>query len=112
MKSEEDEDVLSKIMTIEHDCVVIEDERIPYEECIQPMYQTIGEIGDGDRLMLCSNQHNRGMPEEISTRTSETHVFKSNGLCIRTGIGAHLDDVSMQVVKHRMEALRKKGKKN
>ena len=26
------------------------------------------------------------------------------------GIEEHLDDVSMQVVKHRMDALRKKGK--
>ena len=62
-------------MIAEHDYVVIEDERIPYEECIHPVYQTIGEIGDGDILMLCSNQHNRGMPEEISTRISESHVF-------------------------------------
>ena len=45
------------------------------EECIQPLYQTIGEIGDGDRLMLCLDQHNRGILEEISIGTSESHVF-------------------------------------
>ena len=59
--------MISKSMTAEHDYVVIENERIPYEECIHPVYQTIGEIGDGDRLMLCSNQHNRG--------TSKSHIF-------------------------------------
>ena len=49
----------------EHDYVEIEDERIPYEYGILPVAQTVGEIGDGDRLMLCSDQHNRGMLEEI-----------------------------------------------
>ena len=78
MKSEEEEeDVLSKSMIAEHDYVEIEYERIPYEECIQPVYQTIGEIGDGDILMLCSDQHNRGMPEEISIGTSKSHVFET-----------------------------------
>ena len=62
MKSEEEEDVLSKSMIAEPDGVEIEDERIPYEDCIQHVHWTIREIGDGDRLMLCSNQHNRGMP--------------------------------------------------
>ena len=47
MKYEEEEDVFSKRMVEGHDYVEIEDERIPYEECIQPVYQTIGEIGDG-----------------------------------------------------------------
>ena len=62
-------------MIVEHYYVVIEDERIPYEECIQLVYETIGEIGDGDRMMWCSNQHNRGMLEEISTGTLESHIF-------------------------------------
>ena len=75
MEFEEEEDVLSKIMIVEHDSVVIEDERIPYEGCIRFVYQTIGEIGDGDRLMLCLDQHNRRMPKELSTRNSESHVF-------------------------------------
>ena len=111
MESEEEEDVLSKSMTTKHDYVVIEDERIPYEGCIQPVYQTIREIGDGDRLMLCSNQHNIEMPVEISTWTSESHVFKCNGLCMTACIEEYLKDVSMQVVKHRMNALGKKGKR-
>ena len=34
MDSEEEEDVLSKIMIEEHDFVAIEDERIPHEECM------------------------------------------------------------------------------
>ena len=37
---------------------------------INTVYHTIGEIGDGDRLMLCSKQHNRGILEEISIGTS------------------------------------------
>ena len=97
-------------MIEEHDSVVIEDERIPYEECMQPVYHNIEEIGDGDILMLCSYQHNRGMPEEISIGTSESHIFETNYWCMTAGIEAHLDDVFMQVVKHRMDALRRKGK--
>ena len=69
MKSEENEVVLFKRMIVEHDSIEIEDERIPYEDCIHPVAQTIGEIGDGDRLMLCVDQHDRGMLEEISTGT-------------------------------------------
>ena len=47
MKSEEEEeDVISKSMIAEHDYVKIRDERIPYEECIQLVYHTIGEISD------------------------------------------------------------------
>ena len=60
MDSEEEEDVLSKSMITEHDYVVIEDERIPYEDGMHPMYHTIREIVDGDRLMLCSDQQDRG----------------------------------------------------
>ena len=96
---EEEEDVLLKSMIAEHVYVVIEYERIPYEGCIQPVYATIREIGDGDRFMLCSNQHNREMPEEISRGTSESHVFKSNGLCMTAGIEQHLYDVFMQYDK-------------
>ena len=83
---------------------------VSYEECIRPVYQTIGEIGDADRLMLCSDQHNRGMLEEISTGTSESHVFETDYWCMTAGIEYHLKYVSMQVVKHRMDSLRKKGK--
>ena len=64
--------------------------------------------------MLCSDQHNRGMLEEISTGTSESHVFKSNGLCMNAGIEEHLDDVFMRDDKemmHMMDALGKKGKR-
>ena len=85
-----------------------------FEECIHPVYQTIEEIGDGDKLMLCPNQHNRGMPKEISTGNLESHFFKSNGLCMTASIEEHLDDVFMHAdkeMKHRMDALGKKGKR-
>ena len=62
---EEEEDVLSKSMIAEHDYVVIEDERIPYEDGMQPVFQIVVEIGDGGRWMLCSNKHNKTMPEKI-----------------------------------------------
>ena len=78
---------------------------------MHPIAQAFGEIGDGESLMLCSNQHNREMPEEISRGTSESHVFKSNGLCMTGGIEEYLKYVSMQVVKHMMNALGKKGKR-
>ena len=94
MKTEGKEDVLSKIMITEFNFVI--DDMVSYEE-----------IGDDERLMLCSHQHNRGMPEEISTGTSESHVFETDYWCMFAGIEAHLDDVS--IVKHRMDALRKKG---
>ena len=86
--------MIFKSMIIEHDSVVIEDERIPYEGCIQPVYQTIGEIGDGDRLMLCSNQHNRGMTEEISTGTSKSHIFETDYWCMTACIEENLKYVS------------------
>ena len=91
----------------DQNCILVK-ERV--EECIQPVYYTIGEIGDGDRLMQYSYQHNRGIPWEISTRTSESHVFETDYWCMTTGIEEHLKYVSMQVVKHRMDALGKKGK--
>ena len=69
MKYEEEEYVPSKSMIVEHDYVEIEDERIPYEDGMHPIAQAFGEIGDGESLMLCSNQHSRGMPEEISIGT-------------------------------------------
>ena len=92
---EEEEDALSKSMIAEHDSVGIEDERIPYEDGMHLVAQTVGEIGDGDILMLCSEQHNRGMPEEISTGNSESHVFETDYWCMTVGIEEHLDDVSM-----------------
>ena len=113
MESKEEEYVIFKSMIAEHDSIEIEDERIPYEDGIQHVAQTVGEIFDGDILMLCSDQHNRGMQEEILTRNLESRVFKSNGLCMTVGIEEHLDDVFMQVdkeMKHRMDALEKKRK--
>ena len=69
------------------------------------------EVGDGERdIMLCSDQHSRRIPEEILTGISESHFFETNYWCMTVGIEEHLDDVSMQVVKHRMDALGKKGK--
>ena len=54
------------------------------------------EIGDGERdMMLCSDQHNRRVLEEISTRTSESHVFEIDYWCMTAGIEARLNDVSM-----------------
>ena len=76
----------------DQNCILVK-ERV--EECIHTVYQTIGEIGDGDRLMLCSYQHNKGMPKEISIGTSKSHDFKSNGLCMTVGIEEYLKDVSM-----------------
>ena len=62
MEYEEEEDVIYKSKIEEHDYVVIEDERIPYEECMHLAYQTIEEIGDCESLMLCSDQYKRRMP--------------------------------------------------
>ena len=93
----------------DQNCIVVNQERI--EDCIQPVYQTIGEIVDGDRLMLCSNQHSKGIPEEISTRTLESHIFKTDYWCMTAGIEEYLKDVSIQVVEHRMNSLGKKGKR-
>ena len=92
-------------MIAEYNFVIIKDDMVCYdEESMQPVYQTIEEIGDGESLMLCSDQYKRRMLEKISIGTSESHVFKSNGLCMTVGIEEHLDDVFMQVVKHRMDA--------
>ena len=41
MDFEEEEDVLFKIMIAEHDYVEIEDERIPYEDGIHLVAQTV-----------------------------------------------------------------------
>ena len=89
-KSEEKEDVLSKRRIAEYNFVIVKEDMVSYEECMQPVYYTIEEIGDGESLMLCSNQSKRRMPEKISTGTSESHVFKSNGLCMTAGIEEHL----------------------
>ena len=59
---------------------------VSYEECMKPVYQTIEEIGDGESLMLCSDQHNRRVPEKISIGTSESHVFKTDYWCVFVGI--------------------------
>ena len=87
MKSEEEESVLFKSMITKYNFVI-----------------------DGMYLMLCSNQNKKRMPKEISTRTSESHVFETNYWCMTAGIEEHLKYVSVEVVKHRMDALRKKGK--
>ena len=59
---------------------------IPYEEGMHPIAQTIGEIGDGDRWMLCSDKHNKTMLEHISTGTSESHVFETDYWCMTASI--------------------------
>ena len=113
MKFEEKEDVISKRMIEKYNFVIVKDDMVSYEECMQPVYQTIEEIGDGESLMLCSDQYKRRMLQKISIGTSESHVFKSNGLCMIAGIEEHLDDMFMQVdkeMKHRMDALEKKNK--
>ena len=48
------------------------------------------------------------MLEKISTGNSESHVFETDYWCMFAGIDGDLDDVSMQVVKHMMDALKKK----
>ena len=68
------------------------------------------EIYDDGVLMLCSDEHKGRMEEKISIGTLESHVFETDYWCMFVGIEEHLDDVFMQVVKHRMDALRKKGK--
>ena len=42
MNFEGKEDMISKNVIEKHDFVVIKDERVPYEECIQTIYKTIG----------------------------------------------------------------------
>ena len=69
MKSEEKEDVLSKRRIEEYNFVIVKDDMVSYEECMQPVYQTIEEIGDGESLMLCSDQYKRRMRENISIGT-------------------------------------------
>ena len=87
MEFEKEEDVLSKSITTGHDCVVIKDERVLYEDFIQFIAQTVEEIGDGERdMMLCLYQHNRWIPEKISKGTSESHVFETDYWCMFAGI--------------------------
>ena len=50
------------------------------------------------------------MLKEISAGTSESHIFESDYWCMTAGTEEYLKDVSMQVVKHRMDALGKKEK--
>ena len=52
MKSEEEENVLFKSMITKYNSVI-----------------------DGMELMLCSDQHKKRIPKEISTGTSESHIF-------------------------------------
>ena len=59
LKMKEEKEMCKDISTgQDQNCIMVK-ERV--EKCIQPVYQTIGEIGDGYRLMLCSHQHNRGV---------------------------------------------------
>ena len=55
MRSEEKEDVLSKSRIAEYNYVIVKDDMVSYEECMQPIYQTIEEIGDGESLVFCSD---------------------------------------------------------
>ena len=76
MKSEEKEDVLSKSKIEEYNFVIVKYDIVSYEECMQPIYHTIEEIGDGESLMLCSDQYKGRMSEKISTRSpSKYRVF-------------------------------------
>ena len=59
LKMKEEKEMCKDISTRQDQNCILVKERV--EECIQPMYQTIGEIGYGDILMLCSDQHKRGM---------------------------------------------------
>ena len=77
MKSKGKEDVLSKRMTTEYNFVVVRDEMVSYEYCMQHVAQNVEEIDDGEILMLCSDQQKGRMPEKILTETSESHVFET-----------------------------------
>ena len=78
MKSQGNEDMLSKIMTVEHNFVVVRDEMVSYEYCMQHVAQNVEEIDDGEILMLCSDQQKGRMLEKILTETSESHVFETD----------------------------------
>ena len=97
LKNKEEKKMSKDISTRQDQNCILVKERV--EECIHHVYQTIGEIGDGDRLMLCSDQHNRGIPEEISTGTSESHVFETSYWCMTAVIEEHLDDVLCVMIR-------------
>ena len=78
-RSEEKEDV-----TTEHYSVVRRNEMISCEEYMHPITQTV--MNDGECLMLCSGQNKERMFEEVSTETSETHVFETDYWCMFAGI--------------------------
>ena len=86
MKSEEKEDVLSKSMNAEYNFVVVRDEMVSYEYCMQPVTHTVEEKDDGEILMLCSEQQKGRMPEKISTETLESHVFEIDFWCVFASI--------------------------
>ena len=86
MKSKEKEYVLSKSMTIEYNFVVVRDEMVSYEYCMQHVAHTIEEIIDSEIFMLCSYQHKGTILEKISIGTSESHVFETIFWCVFAGI--------------------------
>ena len=86
MKSEGKEYVLSKSMTTEYNFVIVRDEMVSYEDCMQHVAQTVGEIDHGESLMLCSDQHKRRMPRKISTGTLQSHVFETDYWRVFVGI--------------------------
>ena len=53
---------------------------------MHPVAQTIEEIGDDERLMLCSEQQNKEMLEEISTQALGSHVFEIDYWCVIASI--------------------------
>ena len=47
-------------------------------------------------LMLCSDQHKKRIPKEISIGTSKSRVLETNYWCMFAGIEELLSDVIMQ----------------
>ena len=108
MKIKEEKETCKDISTRQNqDCILMKErvEKSPWT------IMKFEEVGDGERdIMLCSDQYNGGIPEEISIGTLESRIFEIDYWCMTGGIEEHLKDVSMQVVKHRMDALIKKEK--
>ena len=74
------------------DCILMK-ERI--EESLWTIMNS-EEVGDGERdIMLCLDQHNKGISKEISIGTSDSHVFETNYWCMTVGIEAHLKYMSI-----------------
>ena len=73
-------------MKTKYNYVVVRDEMVSYEDCMNPVAHTIEEIEYVESLMLCSDKHKGRIPEKISTGTSDSHVFETDFLCVFVGV--------------------------